>query len=85
MIFSHTNAEYGLQQGERMARQLKADIASKGLPGFEVVGPAPPHVPKWHGRYRWQITLRAPDPTELLRDFSLPEGWSLDIDPVSLT
>ncbi len=84
LIFSHTNPEYGMEQGERMARQLKADIASRGLPGFEVVGPAPPHVPKWHGRYRWQITLRAPDPTELLRDLNLPEGWVLDIDPVSL-
>src|SRR5690606_34821776 len=84
LVYAHTGAEYGQQQAERMARQLKADILAKGLPGFEVTGPAPPHIPKWHGRYRWQINLRAPDPTELLRDVSLPEGWTLDIDPASL-
>ncbi len=84
LVFSHTNPEYGMQQAERMAHQLKESIANKGLPGFEVMGPAPPHIPKWHGRYRWQISLRAPDPVELLRDINLPEGWVLDIDPASL-
>jgi primosomal protein N' (replication factor Y) len=84
LVYAHTNAEYALQQAERMARQLKADIASKGLPGFEVMGPAPPHIPKWHGRFRQQLSVRAPDPTELLRDVALPEGWTLDVDPASL-
>jgi primosomal protein N' (replication factor Y) len=84
LVYAHTNPEYGQQQAERLARQLKGDIASKGLPGFEVMGPAPPHIPKWHGRYRWQINLRAPDPAELLRDVTLQEGWVLDIDPASL-
>jgi primosomal protein N' (replication factor Y) len=84
LVYAHTNAEYALQQAERMARQLKADIASKGLPGFEVMGPAPPHIPKWHGRFRQQLSVRAPDPTELLRDIALPEGWTLDVDPASL-
>jgi primosomal protein N' (replication factor Y) len=41
-------------------------------------------VPKWHGRYRWQVTVRSPDPAELLRDVKLGEGWALDIDPASL-
>jgi primosomal protein N' (replication factor Y) len=84
MVYSHTNPEYAMQQAERLARRLKADIAEKGLPGFEVMGPAPPHVPKWHGRFRFQISVRAPDPAELLRDVTVPEGWVLDIDPVSL-
>jgi primosomal protein N' (replication factor Y) (superfamily II helicase) len=84
LVYSHTGAEYAMQQAERMARQLRADIATKGLPGFEVMGPAPPHVPKWHGRFRYQLSVRAPDPTELLRDVALPEGWTLDIDPATL-
>src|SRR5690606_10672804 len=79
LVYAHASGEYALQQAERMVRRLKADIAAKGLPGFEVMGPAPPHIPKWHGRFRYQVSIRAPDPAELLRDFALPEGWVLDI------
>jgi primosomal protein N' (replication factor Y) len=84
IVYSHTNADYGLQQTQRMAARLKQDIARRGLPAVDIMGPAPPHVPKWHGRYRWQITVRSPDPAELLRDVHLPEGWVLDIDPASI-
>jgi len=84
LVYSHTNADYGMQQAERMVRALRTDVSQRGLPGVDVVGPAPPHVPKWHGRSRWQITVRSPDPAELLRDVALAEGWVLDIDPASI-
>jgi primosomal protein N' (replication factor Y) len=84
LIYSHTNADYGMQQAERMVKKLSLDVAQRGLPGVDIIGPAPPHIPKWHGRYRWQITIRSPDPAELLRDLALPEGWVLDIDPASI-
>jgi primosomal protein N' (replication factor Y) len=67
-----------------MVKKLSLDVAQRGLPGVDIIGPAPPHIPKWHGRYRWQITLRSPEPAELLRDLALPEGWVLDIDPASI-
>jgi primosomal protein N' (replication factor Y) (superfamily II helicase) len=84
LVYSHTNADYGRQQAERMAQTLRDDIAQRGLPGADLIGPAPPHIPKWHGRFRWQLTLRSPDPAELLKDLTLPEGWVLDIDPASI-
>jgi len=84
LVYSHTNTEYGLRQAERLARQLRARASERGLPGVEVLGPAPPYVPKWHGRTRWQITLRSPEPVDLLGDLALPEGWTLDVDPASL-
>ncbi|HEX5368706.1 MAG TPA: primosomal protein N', partial [Dehalococcoidia bacterium] len=84
LVYSHTNSEHGQQTAERMLQSLRRDVAQRGLPGVELIGPAPPHIPKWHGRYRWQITLRSPGPEELLRDLTLPEGWVLDIDPASL-
>jgi len=84
LVYAHTNAEYGEQRARRMAEGLRREASQRGLPGVEVLGPAPPHVPKWHGRFRWQITVRSPDPAELLRDVKLPEGWTLDIDPASL-
>jgi primosomal protein N' (replication factor Y) len=84
LVYSHSNPETGERQAERMARDLRTDASKRGLPGVEILGPAPPHVPKWHGRYRWQLTVRSPDPAALLRDLKLPEGWILDIDPSSL-
>jgi primosomal protein N' (replication factor Y) (superfamily II helicase) len=84
LVYSHSNNDYAIKQTERMLHQLREDIAQRGLPGVKVMGPAPPHVPKWHGRFRWQLTVRSPDPVELLKDVTLAEGWVLDIDPASL-
>jgi primosomal protein N' (replication factor Y) (superfamily II helicase) len=84
LVYSHTNPDYGERQATRMAQQLRQTVAQRGLPGVEVLGPAPPHIPKWHGRTRWQITVRSPNPNELLSDLTLPEHWILDIDPASI-
>ncbi len=84
LVFSHSNPEYGERQAAAMVRQLRADVASRGLPSVEVLDPAPPHVPKWHGRFRWQVTVRTPDPAELLGGVTLAENWIIDIDPASL-
>jgi primosomal protein N' (replication factor Y) len=84
LVFSHTNAEVGEHIAQQMADELRADASKRGLPSVEVLGPAPPHIPKWHGRTRWQVTVRSPDPTELLGSIRLAEGWALDIDPASL-
>jgi primosomal protein N' (replication factor Y) len=84
LLHLDSNQERGLRNSERMARHLRDEVSRRGLPGVEVLGPAPPYVPKWHGRFRWQITVRAQDPNELLQPIKLPPDWSLDIDPVSL-
>jgi primosomal protein N' (replication factor Y) len=84
LVYSHTNAEVGERAAQRMADELREESSKRGLPSVEVLGPAPPHIPMWHGRSRWQVTVRSPDPAELLRDVKLAEGWALDIDPASL-
>jgi primosomal protein N' (replication factor Y) len=84
LVYSHSNPEVGERAAQRMADDLREEASRRGLPSVEVLGPAPPHIPKWHGRSRWQVTVRSPDPTELLRDLKLAEGWALDIDPASL-
>jgi primosomal protein N' (replication factor Y) len=84
LLYTDSNAERGLRAAERMAGLLREDASRRGLPAVEVLGPAPPHVPKWHGRFRWQITIRSPDPVELLEPLKLPPAWTLDIDPVTL-
>jgi primosomal protein N' (replication factor Y) len=84
LVYSHSSQEYGERQAQRMADSLREDASKRGLPSVEVLGPAPPHIPKWHGRFRYQVTVRSPDPAELLRDLKLPEGWAMDVDPASL-
>lgn len=64
-----------------MGRILQAQIARKGVPA-ELIGPVPCFYRRVRSFHRWQVIVRAADPRLLLPE-SLPEGWSLDIDPVS--
>jgi primosomal protein N' (replication factor Y) (superfamily II helicase) len=84
LLHSDTNAERGQRTAARMAQTLREMVAREGLPSVTIDGPAPPHVPKWHGRFRQQLTIRIPDPVDLLRDLPVGQGWTLDIDPASL-
>ncbi len=49
----------------------------------EMIGPVPCFFTRLHGRYRWQIVLRGPDPAALLRERHLPD-WTIEVDPSSL-
>ncbi len=81
--FSHQDARRCQAEAVRLGRWLEAEIQRVGLPA-ELIGPAPCFFHRIQGRYRWQIVVRAPDPTLLLRDLALPRGWGVDVDPVTL-
>ncbi|MGA9191169.1 MAG: primosomal protein N' [Anaerolineales bacterium] len=49
----------------------------------EMIGPVPCFFDRIGGEYRWQIVIRVDDPQAIVPD-TLPEGWSVDVDPVSL-
>jgi primosomal protein N' (replication factor Y) len=72
------------REAERLARALREHLHRKGEPLSALIGPAPCFFARLRGRYRWQIVLRAADPVALLRDFPLPRGWRVDVDPISL-
>ena len=84
LVFGHTNAAHAQEQALRMAAALRRERDVRGIPNLDVLGPAPSLVPRVRGRYRWQITLRGSDPAELLGALSFPQGWTVDVDPVSL-
>jgi len=63
---------------------LRQKRDSLGLPNLDIRGPAPAFIPRLRGRYRWQVLLRGDNPNELLAQVSLPQGWTVDVDPVSL-
>jgi len=81
--FSHQDPRRCEAEATRLGRWLEAEIRHQGIPA-ELIGPAPCFYHRIQGRYRWQIVIRAPDPTLLLRDLALPRGWGVDVDPITL-
>ena len=67
-----------------MAGRLRLWIDQQGFPSAEVIGPAPAYVQRVRSKYRWQILIHAPNPSQILGPVPLPLGWQVDIDPVSL-
>jgi len=52
------------------------------IPDLNLVGPAPAFVHRLRGRYHWQIIVRGSNLSSFLKNISLPQGWTIDIDPV---
>jgi primosomal protein N' (replication factor Y) len=78
---SPKNAE-AEENANQLAIQLQNAIHDAGLK-IDIIGPAPCYFERIRGFYRWHIVLRGSDPAQILPS-TLPEGWGIDIDPVSL-
>jgi primosomal protein N' (replication factor Y) len=74
----------GRLQAEEVAAGLEQRAAALKLAVTEILGPTQPFFGRVAGQYRWQIIIRAPDPTRLLGEYSVPAGWRVEVDPVSL-
>jgi len=66
-----------------MYQRLKERIDSEGLE-IDLIGPSPMFFRKARGRFRWQIIVRGLEPTRLLASLPLPQGWTMDVDPMGL-
>jgi primosomal protein N' (replication factor Y) len=84
MTFSHTGAAYAQEQAALMVSRLRKEQDRLGLANIDVIGPAPAHLPRLRGRWRWNVALRGANPASLLTEMTLPRGWSVDVDPASL-
>ena len=71
------------QEANRMAAILRQRLVALGLEGdaASLLGPAPAFFERYRGNYRWQLLLRAPDPSVVLRGIDIPFGWRIDVDP----
>jgi primosomal protein N' (replication factor Y) len=83
MVFNHPDESEARRKTEAMAETLRAHIVEQGRLETSLIGPAPCFFGKIRGRYRWQIVVRGPDPAALI-DFPIPDGWQIDVDPVTL-
>ncbi len=84
LVYSHTNDALCQREAERMKRLLIGEIDSKGIDDLNLIGPAPAFIHKLRGRFRWQLILRGSEPSAFLSQIPIPQGWTVDIDPVGL-
>ena len=84
LLITHTNAGRCQREAERLGRILRHQGRAWGIAGVDVLGPAPSYPTRVRGRYRWHILLRGGDPRLLLDKVDIPDGWQVDVDPVSV-
>lgn len=81
LLYRHRSYEHGLTEASRVANELRMLRDAAGRPEPDVLGPAPPYVPRMRGMYRWQLLLRGREPARLVERVRLGEGWAVDVDP----
>lgn len=84
LVFAHTGPEYCRRQAVALGEALRRERLAWGITDVDVVGPAPAYPPRVGGRYRWHVVLRGHDPRTLLEKVTIPPGWSVDVDPMSV-
>lgn len=84
LIYEDADYASARLEADRMAEYLQKTLARHGLSAGDLMGPAPPFFARLRGRFRWQILIRHPAPSDLLRHAEIHAGWRAEIDPVSV-
>jgi primosomal protein N' (replication factor Y) len=84
LTYSHTNEAACQREAEKMRNVLTLERDARGISALNLIGPAPAFIHRLRGRYRWQIILRGTGLSSFLSQITFPQGWVIDIDPVSL-
>ena len=69
-----------------MAGTIRARLQEMrlGPDDASLIWPAPAFFARFRGYYRWQLLMITDDPPAVLRRLTIPFGWRVDIDPVSV-
>ncbi len=81
--YRNVNDDKAKEEAVKMADKLKAKLEAEGFRQTEMVGPVPCFFAKENGEHRWQIVLRGPDPTAVLKGARFNE-WRIEADPIDL-
>ncbi|MFC2071992.1 primosomal protein N' [Chloroflexota bacterium] len=84
LVYNHTNDGLCQREAERMKRLLIEERDSRGIADLSLIGPAPAFIHRLRGRFRWQLILRGSELSTFLSSIPIPQGWTVDIDPVGL-
>lgn len=82
LVVQHVSSDGAERESRRMGRILQTNITRRKVRA-DLIGPVPCFYRRLRGLHRWQVVVRAADPRPLLPEV-LPEGWSVDLDPVTL-
>ncbi len=83
LLFRNSDAQRAEAEAGVVAAQLRLRIKEQRMPGAELAGPAPAFFGRIANEFRWQILVRAPDPTSLVRGLTLNRGWTVDVEPLT--
>ncbi len=84
LVYSDASARTAEEQAHKLAEQLRLRCAQLGLPGTDVLGPAPSFFGRLRGRYRWQLLVRGAHARALVQEVPPGIGWEVDVDPISV-
>jgi len=84
LVYTHTNDTLCQREAESIKRLLIEERDSKGIAALSLIGPAPAFIHRLRGRFRWQLVLRGSELPAFLSQIPIPQGWTVDIDPVGL-
>ncbi len=84
LIYTHTNDAHCQKEAERMKRRIIEERDARGIADLSLIGPAPAFIHRLRGRFRWQLVLRGSELSAFLSQIPIPQGWTVDIDPVGV-
>ncbi len=84
LVYTHTNDAVCRREVERMKKVLTNEMEAKGIGGLSLIGPAPAFIHRLRGRFRWQSILRGNELSSFLSPVAFPQGWTIDIDPMTI-
>ena len=68
------------REGKDLVQRMRRAVSASSV---DFIGPVPCFYHRRGGLARWQIVLKGADPSPIV-PLGLPDGWSIDVDPVSL-
>lgn len=81
--YREANPAKAEEEAKKLADRLKAKLEAGGFRQTELIGPVPCFFAKENGEYRWQVVLRGPNPTAVLKDLRLND-WRVEVDPINI-
>lgn len=83
LVGAQHNADRVENEANKISKSLRMRIHEERATGTSIIGPAPCFFHRVKGKHRWQLILRGPNPARLI-DVPRPEGWRLEVEPLSL-
>jgi len=68
-----------------LGNEIRNYMINSGITNVEALGPTPAYPFRIRGQYRWHIILRGFNPRSVVDNVNIPNGCTVDIDPINLT